>query len=224
MSEAEPVAAESSGKPAVRGYFHRPRAEPSRGALVLAHGAGSNANAPLLVKVAECFAASGYWVLRCDLPFRQSRPHGPPTGTGALDRAGLEAAVEWVRARTSGPVYLGGHSYGGRQATMLAGENPGVAAALLLFSYPLHPPKQSGQLRTSHFPRLRAPALFVHGTRDPFGSVEEMSQALRLITAPWKLVTIGGSGHDLGRDEATRSETARLALLGFQDLVAGQAL
>src|SRR5579871_4641803 len=167
--------------PAVRGYLHTPDGSPSAG-LVLTHGAGANAGAPLLVAVAEALSAAGVAVLRCDLAFRQARPHGPPfPAMAAQDRAGLKRAVQAMRERFAGNVFLGGHSYGGRQATMLAADEPAVAAGLLLLSYPLHPPRRPAELRTAHFPRLVLRALFVHGARDPFGSLEEMRAALDLI-------------------------------------------
>src|SRR5208283_483441 len=111
----------------------------------------------------------GVCVLRYDLPFRQKRPHGPPSpSTSAADREGLRDAVAAMRAIVPGRVFLGGQSYGGRQASMLAAECPQLAAALLLLSYPLHPPGKPEQPRTAHFPALRTPSLFVHGPRDPF--------------------------------------------------------
>ncbi len=81
---------------------------------------------------------------------------------------------------------------------MLCAEDPDVAAALLLLSYPLHPPRRPEQQRTQHLPDLRTPTLFVSGTRDPFGSVEELQQAIKMIPAKTKLVSIEGAGHDLG--------------------------
>jgi len=104
-----------------------------------------------------------------------------------------------MRELVDGPVVLGGHSYGGRQATMLAAEAPDVADALLLFSYPLHPPNRPDKLRTDHFPALRTPSLFVHGAQDPFGTIEEMRAALETIPARKELVALDGLGHDLGR-------------------------
>jgi uncharacterized protein len=188
--------ADDTRQPAVRGFLHAPAGEPA-GTLVLTHGAGSNCSAPLLVRVAEAFAASGMAVLRCDLPFRQARPRGAPyPAVAAQDRAGIENAVRAVSGR-GGPILLGGHSYGGRQSTMLVADQPGLVNALLLLSYPLHPPRRPGQLRTAHFPRLRTPALFVHGSRDPFGTAEEMVSALALIPARTRLVEIEGAGHDL---------------------------
>ena len=75
-------------------------------------------------------------------------------------------------------VFLGGHSYGGRQSTMLAAEDPTLVAGLLLLSYPLHPPKRPTQLRTAHFPQLQTPALFVSGSKDEFGTPAELTAAL----------------------------------------------
>ncbi len=181
----------------VRGFLHRP-AQPSGDAIALAHGAGSNCQAPLLVAIAREFEAAGFTVLRCDLPFRQARPGGPPSPGGAAnDREGLRATAAVLRGIAAGRVFLGGHSYGGRQASMLAASDPTVADGLLLLSYPLHPPRRPSQLRTAHFPELKTPAIFVHGSRDPFGTLEEMRSALQLISAQTALVEIEGAGHDL---------------------------
>jgi predicted alpha/beta-hydrolase family hydrolase len=180
----------------VRGFLHRP--VESCAGIVLGHGAGSNSQAPLLVAVATEFAAAGWMALRCDLPFRQARPSGPPRpGDAALDREGLRAAADAMRRLVSGRVCLGGHSYGGRQATMLAAFDAEAADALLLLSYPLHPPRKPSELRTAHFPRLRTPAMFAHGARDPFGTVAEVREAIGLIPGPTELLEIERAGHDL---------------------------
>jgi predicted alpha/beta-hydrolase family hydrolase len=184
--------------PPIRGFLHVP-ATPNGDGLILAHGAGSNAQAPLLAALAQTFCAAGFAALRCDLPFRQSRPFGPPgPGDAARDRAGLRNAVSAMKAIVSGRIFLGGHSYGGRQASMLCAEEPDLAAGLLLLSYPLHPPRKPEQLRTAHFTDLRTPTLFVQGTRDPFGSIAEIEQGLKLIPGTTKLLAINGAGHDLG--------------------------
>jgi predicted alpha/beta-hydrolase family hydrolase len=188
---------DSSVQPAVRGYLHRPE-NPNGDGMILSHGAGSNAQAPLLSTLAEEFSAAGFAVLRCDLPYRQVRPHGPPgPGDAARDRAGLKNAIAAMRKLATGWIFLGGHSYGGRQSTMLCAEEPKLADGLLLLSYPLHPPRKPEQLRIQHFPNLRNPSLFVHGTRDPFASGEEIEKALKLIPAKTKLLTVEGAGHDL---------------------------
>jgi predicted alpha/beta-hydrolase family hydrolase len=198
----------------VRGFLHRPDGAGSDG-LIMTHGAGGNCNAPLLVAAATAFSSAGLQVLRIDLPFRQRRPKGPPSpGSAATDRAGLRQAVAALRAIVAGTISLGGQSYGGRQATMLAADEPGLVEALLLFSYPLHPPGKPDRLRTEHFPRLRIPALFVHGTADPFGSIGELRQAVSLIPAPTGVMPIEGAGHDLkrGRFDLAAVVTAAFAL------------
>lgn len=183
----------------VRGFLHRPVHTEGRG-MVLTHGAGGNCRAPLLSACADAFAAAGVTVLRCDLAFRQKRGSGPPHPAGAAaDRAGLRDAVTWLRKRASGPIALGGHSYGGRQASMLAAEQPDVAAALLLLSYPLHPPAKPEQLRTAHFANLRTRAVFVSGDKDPFGTIDELRAAIAAIPAPTNLIAVAGAGHDLKR-------------------------
>jgi uncharacterized protein len=189
---------DDSLNPAVRGFLHSP-ANPNGDALILTHGAGSDCTSPLLVAIGETFAGHGYVVLRCDLPFRQERRAGPPfPGNAARDRAGLRNAVTVLRKNVAGRIFLGGHSYGGRQATMLSAAEPDLVSGLLLLSYPLHPPRKPEQLRIQHLPDLRTPSLFAHGTRDPFGSVEEMTKALQLIPAKTELMRVEGAGHDLG--------------------------
>lgn len=206
----------------IRGWLHEPTAPPTGigpDALAITHGAGSNCEAPLLVAIAEAFAAAGFYVLRFDLPYRQQRPHGPPfPAMAARDREGIRRAVQALRevmregrdaglregaAASSPRVFLGGHSYGGRQATMAAAEDPRVADALVLLSYPLHPPRKPQELRTAHFPKLETPALFVHGTRDPFGSIDEMRSALAAIPAHHELVEVAGAPHGLPPKIAT---------------------
>jgi hypothetical protein len=184
--------------PPVRGFLHVPESANGDG-LVLTHGAGSNAQAPLLAALAQTFCDAGFAVLRCDLPYRQSRPYGPPgPGDAARDRAGLRNAIATLKKVARERIFLGGHSYGGRQASMLCAEAPDLAAALLLLSYPLHPPRKPEQLRTQHFTDLRTPTLFVQGTRDPFGSIAEIEQAIKSIPGKTKLMPVEGAGHDLG--------------------------
>ena len=184
--------------PPIRGFLHHP-SNPNGDGLVLTHGAGANCRSSLLISIAEAFANSGFTVLRCDLPFRQLRPFGPPhPNQNARDQEGLKRAIEALRKKVSGKVFLSGHSYGGRQSTMLCAEEPNVADGLLLLSYPLHPPRKPEQLRTQHLPKLQTPSLFIHGTRDPLGLIHEMEEALKLIPGRKLLVPIEGEGHDLG--------------------------
>jgi uncharacterized protein len=186
----------------VRGWLHQPEGAPPDGvpkaAIALFHGAGSNCESPLLVAVAEAFREAGWLAFRGDLPYRQQRPAGPPLGSSKQDREGIRRAAEELRVLAPGVrLCIGGHSYGGRQCSMLSAEDPTVAAALLLLSYPLHPPRQPAKPRTEHFIKLRVPALFVHGTRDPFGTIAELETATRLIPAKTALLPVEGAPHGL---------------------------
>ena len=181
----------------MRGFLHEPEGAP-RGVIALFHGAGGNCGGKLLVAASEAFREAGVLAFRGDLPFRQERPTGPPRANSQKDRDGIRRAEEELKSLVPAARFcLGGQSYGGRQCTMLAAEAPGIADALLLLSYPLHPPGNPEKPRTEHFPALRIPALFVHGSRDPFGSLEEMRAALPLIPARTKLIPVTGAGHSL---------------------------
>ena len=216
--------ADTAVDPPVRGFLHTPES-PNDNGLLLTHSAGGNAQAPLLRALADTFAANGFMVLRCNLPFRQVRSFGPPgPGDAARDRAGLKNAIEamkriladGVKENVGAPrladvarrgnsngglmrIFLGGHSYGGRQSSMLCAEESDLVAGLLLLSYPLHPPGKPAQLRTAHLPQLRCPVAFVQGTADPFGSPDELRAATRLPAGPVQLVLVDGAGHDLKR-------------------------
>jgi uncharacterized protein len=216
---------DATGDPPIHGYLHEP--DPANGGgIVLTHGAGGNCQSKLLVAVAEALAASGFAVLRFDLPFRAARRFGPPhPGTAGRDRQGLRRAASLLRATLAssrasganhgrlkpGAIFLAGHSYGGRQASMLLAEEPDAADGLLLLSYPLHPPKKPEELRTQHFPQLSKPAFFVHGTRDPFATSDELKSTLALIPAPHALLEIKGAGHDLLAQKAESNLPVRIA-------------
>jgi len=183
---------------------------------VLTHGASSNRNAPLLVALERVLAKAGMAVFRYDLPFRQARPYGPPRPNEATrDREGLREAVQKQRKDWAGAVWLGGHSYGGRQASMLAAEEPSLVDGLLLLSYPLHPPGKPNQPRTQHLSQIQKPAIFVHGSKDPFGSEPEMRAAIALIPSRTCLLELENAGHDLGRDKDAVASKISEAFLKF---------
>ena len=214
---------------------------------MVTHGAGGNARMALLVSLAEALAGAGFTVLRCDLPFRQLRPFGPPRPSeAARDRAGLANAIAAMRNLLHGRIFLGGQSYGGRQGSMLLAEtrekqlprlagrfasdstpmagndnseNLGdLAAGLLLLSYPLHPPGRPAQLRTQHLPALRVPTLFVQGTMDPFATIEEIESARTLIPARTDLLAVEGAGHDLGfAGKKRRNDLPETVLAKFRE-------
>ena len=221
MSEetVAPFVDETPGESAVRGTLHR-AADSSGDFLVLTHGAGGNSNAPLLVALAEQFAASGISVLRCDLPYRQRRPVGPPSPANAKDdQEGLRRAVALMKEHSDGRAFLGGSSYGGRQSSLLSASHPGLVEGLVLLSYPLHPPGKPAQLRTAHFLELRTPSLFVSGTKDVFGTIDELEAAIKLIPARTELVKIDGASHGLSK-QGTAKGVAAVVTQAFQSFFA----
>jgi hypothetical protein len=226
----EPFADEHDGEPSVRGFLHR-AAHPSgalrlrsgQDVLVVTHGASGNCRGPMLVALAECFAAAGVTVLRYDLSFRQARASGPPSPASAdRDQAGIRRAVVLMKERcertewgVGGRVFAGGQSYGGRQTTMVAAADPALVDGLLLLSYPLHPPGRPAQLRTGHFPDLRNPALFVSGTKDAFGSIDEIEAAVKLIPARVEIMPVEGAAHSL-MTKGNRDTLAAMIVERFQ--------
>jgi uncharacterized protein len=201
--------------PFYHGFLHKPDV-PSGDGVVLTHGAGGDCKGRLLVAVSEALCAAGFLVLRFDQPFRLARRAPHPSRAG-LDRESLREAALTMRQLAGGRVVLGGHSYGGRQSSMLAAEDPTVADVLLLFSYPLHPPRTPDKLRTEHLPKISTPAIFVHGTKDPFGSIEEMQSATKLVSGPVVLSEVPVAAHDLA---GGKFDIMNLVLRPLSDLLA----
>ena len=98
---------------------------------------------------------------------------------------------------------------------MLSAAEPDLVDRLLLLSYPLHPPQRPSELRTGHFPDLKTPAMFVHGTRDGFGSIDELVAALTLIPARTELLPITGAGHELVT-KGNRDEVPKMVVEAFR--------
>ena len=180
----------------IAGVAHEPDGTPT-GVVLLTHGAGGNRDAPLLVRMCDEWARHGWLAIRYDLPYRRRRPKGPPSNSAASDQHGIALAIELAHTLTDGPVIAGGHSYGGRMTSMVAAAGADLAV-LALSSYPLHPPGKPERARTEHLPHITVPAVFTHGTADPFGTIAELTAAAALIPAPTEIVEITGARHDLG--------------------------
>ncbi|NIL76859.1 MULTISPECIES: alpha/beta family hydrolase [Rhodococcus] len=192
----------------VHGFLHTPGGDPV-GALALTHGAGGNCASSLLVDIATRWSSAGFVVLRFDMAFRRAKPKGPPhPSKSADDRASIRRATDRL-ADVDGPLIAAGHSYGGRQMSMLAAEHAWAIQGLVLLSYPLHPPGKPEKARTAHLPDLTVPTLFVSGTKDPFGTPAELSDAIALVPAPTRFLDIDGAGHDLS---AAKHHTAERTL------------
>jgi predicted alpha/beta-hydrolase family hydrolase len=199
----------------IAGVAHEPDDTPT-GVVVLTHGAGGDRESPLLQQVCDEWARRGWLAVRYNLPYRRRRPTGPPSGSAAGDRAGIVEAITLCRGLADGPLIVGGHSYGGRQTSMVIAANEAQANVLMLFSYPVHPPGKPERPRTEHLPDITAPTVFTHGTSDPFGTPAEVRDAAAMITAPTEVVEIVGARHDLrskSLDVAELAVDAALRLL-----------
>src|SRR6202035_3022220 len=203
----------------IAGVAHEPDGTPA-GVVGLTAGAGGNRESALLQRLCDEWARRGWLAIRYNLPYRRRRPKGPPSGSAVSDRAGVVEAITVCRGLADGPLIAGGHSYGGRQTSMVvAGRkaSPIKVDVLTLFSYPVHPPGKPERARTEHLPDITVPTVFTHGTSDPFGTPAELRDAAALISAPTEVVEITGARHDLGSktlDVAALAVDAALRLLG----------
>lgn len=170
-----------------------PRRRPA--GLLLTPGAGSDASHHTLVAIEEAVAPLP--VARVDFPYRKEGRRAPDRAPKLVASVRADAEV-FARSRRARPgrLVLGGRSMGGRMCSMAVAEGL-PAAGLVLISYPLHPPGKPERLRVEHLPLLHVPCLFVTGTRDPFGTPEELEAATATIPGPVTHVWIEGGRHDL---------------------------
>ncbi len=204
----------------IAGIAHEP-VGPPEGVVALTHGAGGDRDSPLLQQVCEEWARRGWLAVRYNLPYRRRRPKGPPSGSAATDRAGIVETITLCRSLSGGPLIAGGHSYGGRQTSMVVAAREASVDLLTLFSYPVHPPGKPERPRTEHLPDIRVPTVFTHGTSDPFGTPVEVRDAAAMIAAPTEVVEIAGARHDLRSktlDVPALAVEAALRLIGLQTL------
>jgi uncharacterized protein len=184
-------------------------AGPRAAGLLLAPGAGAGSDQPALVAIDHAVSKSGIAVARMDFPYRlagRRAPDRPPVLLAAVESSARQLAERIGVAQ--GRVALGGRSMGGRIGSMaVAAGLP--AAGLVLVSYPLHPPGHPEKSRTEHLGALSVPCLFISGTRDAFGTPDELEAATRAIPGPVTHVWIEGGDHGLrGRDVRVASAVA----------------
>jgi uncharacterized protein len=171
------------------------RRSPRGGALLLAPGAGSSRDNPSLVAIEA--AVSPLPVTRMDFPYRQAGRKAPDRPAVLLAAVREEAAALCAAAGVEPErLVLGGRSMGGRMCSMAVADGL-PAAGLVLIAYPLHPPGRPDKLRTEHLPSLHVPCLFVSGTKDPFGSPDELTAATASIPGAVTHEWIDGGRHDL---------------------------
>jgi len=162
--------------------------------LLLFPGAGSASTHPSLVAIEAAIAPTV--CVREDFPYRKAGRRAPDRAPVLLDA--VRAAAAPMLAADSRLV-LGGRSMGGRMCSLAVGDaaEPLPAVGLVLICYPLHPPGKPEKLRVEHFPRLHVPCLFISGTKDAFGTPEELQQWTATIPGPVTHEWLDGKGHDL---------------------------
>jgi predicted alpha/beta-hydrolase family hydrolase len=161
--------------------------------VLLAPGAGADRDTPALVAIDAAATAAGLTVMRMDFPYRKAGRKAPDREP-VLIAAVREEAIQ-LATRVSASV-LGGRSMGGRICSLAVADGL-PAAGLVLISYPLHPPGRPERLRTEHFPRLHVPCCFISGTRDSFGTPDELEAAALAIPGPVTHRWIEGKDHAL---------------------------
>jgi predicted alpha/beta-hydrolase family hydrolase len=176
---------------------------------VLAPGASAGPDQPALVAIDTALSADGVRVARVDFPYHRA-------GRRAPDRAPVLVTTIVTAAHALADelgvplsrIALGGRSMGGRMGSMAVAEGL-PAAALVLVSYPLHPPGRPDRLRSAHFGSLTLPCLFVSGTRDAFGSPAELEAATAAIPGDVTRVWVDGGDHGLRGADARVADVVR---------------
>jgi predicted alpha/beta-hydrolase family hydrolase len=166
--------------------------------LVLGHGAGAPQTHPWMVAMAEALAARGVQVVTFNFLYTESGRRLPDRSP--VLEATWRAAIAAVRTHPhlgAARPFIGGKSMGGRIATQVAAQPDVDVAGLVLLGYPLHPPGKPTQLRVAHLPGVRAPMLFVQGSRDPFGAPGELAPFLVDLSPGTRLFAVDGGDHSL---------------------------
>lgn len=184
---------------ALTAQLDTPEHEPRASAILLAHGAGLPLDAPWMEQVAFGLAARGFPVLRFNYPYmeraqRRGARALPPDRQPVLEEAHALALAALAQRAGGRRLLLAGKSMGGRISTYLAAKGE-RCAGLILFGYPLHPPKQPSKPRSEHFPTLAQPALFLQGTQDEFAELALLRAALGRYGGRATLEVIEGADH-----------------------------
>jgi predicted alpha/beta-hydrolase family hydrolase len=181
---------------------YAPEGKSLHATLILGHGAGAPQQSTWMVQMSRALAARGLTVVTFNFPYAERRK-SVPDKTEVLEATWM-ATIRAVRARQPARpaqrLFIGGKSMGGRIASHVAAAwdgDLGDLAGLVFFGYPLHPPGKPNQLRSAHLPNITAPMLFIQGSRDPFGSPDELKPILATLPATTTLTAIEGGDHSL---------------------------
>jgi uncharacterized protein len=166
--------------------------------LILGHGAGSGQTSGFMVTFANALEARGIDVVTFNFSYIERGRHVPDPGDKL--EACYRAVIDATRAHKKlkgNKLAIGGKSMGGRIASQVAASGLDDLAGLVFLGYPLHPPGKPEQLRSKHLPNIKVPMLFVQGSRDSFGTPEELRPLLKKLKPPCKLYEVEGGDHSL---------------------------
>jgi predicted alpha/beta-hydrolase family hydrolase len=191
-------------------------------AVVLGHGAGGDRRTPFLVRMARAIAASGRGALLYNFPYTD-RGGRRPDAPDVLEHT--TAAVHEAARTAFGATRLvgGGKSMGGRIASQVAARPGAGVDALVFLGYPLHPPGKPEQLRDRHLPSVKAPMLFVQGTRDAFARPDLLAGVLKGLGPRATLHALDEADHSFavprrtGRTRPEVEDEVERVLLGWLD-------
>jgi uncharacterized protein len=163
--------------------------------LILGHGAGAGQTSDFIVSFASGLAARGIDIITFNFLYREQgrRIPDPNDKLEACYRAVIEAVREQMKSRDA--LAIGGKSMGGRIASQVAATGIGDLAGLVFLGYPLHPPGRPNRLRAEHLSRIKAPVLFVQGSRDAFGTPDELRPIVTSLESPAGLYVVEGGDH-----------------------------
>jgi len=163
--------------------------------LILGHGAGAGQSSGFMVSFATALAARGIETVTFNFSYMEQKRRLPDSKDKleACYRAVIETVAHRKGARAR--LAIGGKSMGGRIASQVAAAGAPDVAGLVLLGYPLHPPGKKDQLRDKHLPQIKAPMLFVQGSRDAFGTPAELQPILKTLKVPAELYEIAGGDH-----------------------------
>jgi uncharacterized protein len=183
--------------------------------LILGHGAGAGQTSGFMVSFASGLAARGIEMVTFNFLYMEQgrRLPDPKDKLEACYRAVIETVAHRKRGR--GKLAIGGKSMGGRIASQVAARRAPDVAGLVLLGYPLHPPGKKDQLRAKHLSQIKAPMLFVQGSRDAFGTPDELRPIITKLKAPTELYEVAGGDHSfkvLKRAVVTQEDTHKAVL------------
>jgi uncharacterized protein len=174
------------------------KAKRNRVSLILGHGAGANHLSGFMRLFAAGLAQRGLDVVTFNFVYMEQgrKIPDPAPRLESCYRAVIDAVVKHKKLKGN-RLIIGGKSMGGRIASQVAASHPENIDGLVFLGYPLHPPGRLDKMRSDHLPKIKAPMLFVQGSRDAFGTRQEIETVIKKLKLPAELYSIDGGDHSL---------------------------